>query len=137
MRKIIISIFLVLIFLCSCSKVNETEEYWVNKSNALWDGHKYTDPQKAIEYLDNAIKLKPDYAEAHRNLGVTYGMLGRYQDAVDAYKQTIKFKPDLAEAHYNLGVIYYKLGQRIIIEWQKAKIDFNPYKKWVDFWEED
>ena len=30
-----------------------------------------------------------------------------------------------------------KQCQRIIIEWQKIKIDFNPYKKWVDFWEED
>ena len=30
-----------------------------------------------------------------------------------------------------------KQCQRIIIEWQKVKIDFNPYKKWVDFWEED
>ena len=30
-----------------------------------------------------------------------------------------------------------KQCQRIIIEWQKAKIDFNPYKKWVEFWKED
>ncbi len=30
-----------------------------------------------------------------------------------------------------------KQCQRIIIEWQKNKIDFNPYKKWVDFWKED
>ena len=30
-----------------------------------------------------------------------------------------------------------KQCQRIIIEWQKTKIDFNPYKKWVDFWKED
>ena len=30
-----------------------------------------------------------------------------------------------------------KQCQRIIIEWQKTKIDFNPYKKWVDFCKED
>jgi hypothetical protein len=30
-----------------------------------------------------------------------------------------------------------KQCQRIIIEWQKTKIDFNPYKKWVEFWKED
>ncbi len=30
-----------------------------------------------------------------------------------------------------------KQCQRVVIEWQKNKIDFNPYKKWVDFWEED
>jgi len=32
------------------------------KAYALWDGQKVTDPQKAIEYLNNAIKLQPDYA---------------------------------------------------------------------------
>ncbi len=35
------------------------------------------------------------------------------------------------------NLVANKQCQRIIIEWQKAKIDFNPYKKWVDFWEED
>ena len=35
------------------------------------------------------------------------------------------------------NLITDKQCQRIIIEWQKTKIDFNPYKKWVDFWEED
>ncbi|MBI4378075.1 MAG: ThaI family type II restriction endonuclease [Nitrospinae bacterium] len=30
-----------------------------------------------------------------------------------------------------------KQCQRIVIEWQKTKIDFNPYKKWVDFWKEN
>ncbi len=25
----------------------------------------------------------------------------------------------------------------IEIYWQKAKIDYNPYKRWVDYWEED
>jgi len=35
------------------------------------------------------------------------------------------------------NLVVDKQCQRIIIEWQKTKIDFNPYKKWVDFWEED
>ena len=30
-----------------------------------------------------------------------------------------------------------KQCRRIIMEWQKTKIDFNPYKKWVDSWKED
>jgi hypothetical protein len=28
-------------------------------------------------------------------------------------------------------------SQRIIINWQRAKIDFNPYKRWVDLWKEE
>jgi len=30
----------------------------------------------------------------------------------------------------------HKESKVIEIYWQKAKIDYNPYKKWVDYWEE-
>ena len=30
-----------------------------------------------------------------------------------------------------------KESRVIEIYWQKAKIDYNPYKRWVDYWEED
>jgi len=51
-------------------------------------------------------------AEAHCNLGVAYGKLGRYQDAIEAYKQAIRIKPDYAEAHNNLGVTYLQTGDK-------------------------
>ena len=28
-------------------------------------------------------------------------------------------------------------SRRIEINWQRTKIDFNPYKRWVDFWREE
>ena len=28
-------------------------------------------------------------------------------------------------------------SKRIVINWQRTEIDFNPYKKWVDLWRED
>lgn len=28
-------------------------------------------------------------------------------------------------------------SKNIKIDWQRTKIDFNPYKRWVDFWKED
>jgi hypothetical protein len=30
-----------------------------------------------------------------------------------------------------------KESRYIEINWQKAKIDYNPYKRWVDYWKED
>ena len=77
MRKIIVSIFLVLTFLCSTA-MGEKAVDWFDKANALWDedGRKFTDPKKAIKYLNNAIKLKPDYVEAYNNRGVTYLLQG-------------------------------------------------------------
>jgi len=49
---------------------------------------------------------------AHCNLGAAYGMLGRYQEAIDACKQAIKIQPDFVLAHYNLGVAYSVAGDK-------------------------
>jgi tetratricopeptide (TPR) repeat protein len=67
--------------------------------------------QDAIEDYKQAIRIRPDYAEAHYNLGVASGELGRWQDAAEAYKQAIRIKPNHAKAHYNLGVAYEGLGR--------------------------
>ena len=45
-----------------------------------------------------AIALKPDFAEAHSNLGITLKDLGRPDEAEASYKQAIALKPDLAGA---------------------------------------
>jgi tetratricopeptide (TPR) repeat protein len=71
--------------------------------------------QEAADACKQAIRLKPDDADAHCNLGVAYGKLGRWQEAADASKQAIRLKPDDARAHCNLGVAYGKLGR-----WQEA-----------------
>jgi hypothetical protein len=46
MRKISISIFLVLTFICATA-MSETAVDWFDKAKALWDGEKYTDPKKS------------------------------------------------------------------------------------------
>jgi tetratricopeptide (TPR) repeat protein len=55
--------------------------------------------------------LKPDYAEAHSNLGGTLQELGRLDEAEASYKQAIALKPDFAEAHNNLGITLQELGR--------------------------
>jgi tetratricopeptide (TPR) repeat protein len=67
--------------------------------------------QNAIEAYKQAIRIKPDFAQANSNLGVTYGKLGRYQDEIESCKQAIRIKPDFAEAHNNLGFAYGSLNR--------------------------
>jgi len=55
--------------------------------------------------------LKPDYAEAHSNLGVTLQELGRLDEAAASYTQAIALRSDFAEAHSNLGVTLLELGR--------------------------
>ena len=68
--------------------------------------------REAIDHLKQAIRIEPDLAEAHCDLGVVYHGIGRYQEAIEAIKQAIRIKPDFARAHYNLGLLYFLVGNK-------------------------
>jgi len=87
---------------------------------ALCSRGKCTDPEKALEYLNEAIKLKPDYAEAYNNRGNVYGDLGQHKQAIEDYNEAIRLKPDYAMAYNNRGVTYRDFGQN-----QRAIEDYN------------
>ena len=61
-------------------------------------------PEEAMGYFAQALRIKPDLAEAHYNLGVTLAQLDRTSEAIEHYQQALQFDPAFAEAHYNLGV---------------------------------
>jgi tetratricopeptide (TPR) repeat protein len=58
---------------------------------------------EAISQYQEAIRLKPDFAEAHFNLGTALGKKSLTDEAISQYQEAIRLKPDFAEAHYNLG----------------------------------
>ena len=93
---------------------------WVNKAGALWRDGKYTDPPKAIEYLNEAIRLKPDLATAFGGRGAAYQALGQYQQAIKDYDEAIRLKPDYAAAYGYRGIAYAELGQ-----YQQAIKDYD------------
>ena len=49
------------------------------------------------------MQLKPDYAEAHNNLGTILQAQGQIAEALACYQRALQLKPDFAEAHNNLG----------------------------------
>ena len=59
---------------------------------------------EAVAEYRAAIRLKPDYAEAHYNLGIALTDQGKLDEAVAEYRAAIRLQPDYAEAHYNLGI---------------------------------
>ena len=103
---------LILTFICSCSKTNENAEDLINKAKLLWDGKKYTNPKKAIEYLNNAIKLQPNNAETYFKRGAAHVNLGQYQQAFEDFNKAIGLKQDYAYAYNNRGIIYLMRGNK-------------------------
>ena len=64
----------------------------------------------AIDSYKQALRIKPDYFEAHINLGNALKDKGDLTAAVHSYQQAINIKPDYADAYYNLGTALEKMG---------------------------
>lgn len=75
---------------------------------------------RAIQDYDQAIRLKPDYAEAFSNRGIAYYDKGHYDRAIEDYDQAIRLNPNIAEAFNNRSLAYYKKAQ-----YERATQDFD------------
>ena len=76
--------------------------------------------QAGIADLTEAIRLKPDYAEAYNNRGNAYSLLKQYDKAISDYNDAMRLKPDYASAFNNRGNAYSLLKQ-----YDKAISDYN------------
>ena len=45
--------------------------------------------EQAIEYITRALHIKPDYAEAHNNLGTVLKELGHVDDAISQHRNSL------------------------------------------------
>ena len=64
----------------------------------------------SVKDYEKAITLKPDYAEAYYNLGVTLRELGQIDAALKSYEKALTIKHEYPGAHNNLGTILLDLG---------------------------
>ncbi len=67
--------------------------------------------QEAAEHLREAVRLYPEYADAHANLGNALTMLGRPQEAMESFERALALEPDLAIVHYNMACLYETQGR--------------------------
>ena len=80
---------------------------WFSVGYLLQDGS----PQNGILAYSEAIRLKPNFAEAYTNRGGTKHALGRHEEALADYDEAILLNPELAEAFDNRGLVKFALGR--------------------------
>ena len=112
-------VFILIIILIKGTEKKEYEELY-NKAEALCSPDKCNDPQKTIEYLNEAIRLKPDYSEAYHVRGRAYLHLEQYHLTINNCNEAIRLKPDDFRPYINRGIAYEYLEQ-----YQEAMKDFS------------
>lgn len=87
---------------------------WMAYNNLGIDRASNRNMPDAVAYFEAALRIKPDLAEVHNNLGNAFiGIPGRLQDAIAEYQAAVRFKPDSAEPHYNLANALSKIPDRL------------------------
>ncbi len=80
----------------------------------------YSDPTKAIECFNNAIRLDPNYSKAYYRRGGAYMDLNKHSNAINNYKKAIELDPKYSGSYNSIGVVYWKKG------------NYNEAAKWYE-----
>ncbi len=94
--------------------LDRNPDCWMAHTNlgATYQGN--GDWAKATEQFQEALRLRPDDAEVHNNLGeVWLEMPERLNDAIGQLKEALRLKPSLAEAHNNLALGLARMPGRL------------------------
>ena len=67
---------------------------------------------EAIPHFQEVVRLKPDYAEGHNDLGVAFGKANRPREAIEAFGQAIRLKPDDVDFRTHLMIAYAQANER-------------------------
>ena len=96
------------VMLCACApnRAASFREHYENGLRAYEAGRR----TEAIAEYREAVRLKPDAAEAHNSLGAVLYNVGEAEAAIQEYRRALRLNPDLAEAHNNLGVALLSTG---------------------------
>ncbi len=68
-------------------------------------------PDMALNQLNAAVKLAPEFASVWGNIGVAKRRLGKTSEALDAYRRALAIDPGNPTILSNLAVLYRSLGR--------------------------
>ena len=81
----------------------------------------------ALDFINKAIKINPNFAEAYNEQGNALNELKQLQLAIKSYDQAIKLNPKYTDAYYNKGLVLHELKRiELAIENYDQAIKINP-----------
>ena len=63
---------------------------------------------EAIKHFSEAIRLKPDYPQAHNDFGFALFSQGKIEEAIEHYTEALRMRPDYERARNNLSIALNK-----------------------------
>jgi len=100
---------------------------WNNLGIAYLDQLQYADSMRAFQQV---VKLRPDYADGHINIALTYIEWEKYSAARPDLEQALALSPNNARALYYLALVERREGhydeevadlQRVVIQYPQAR----------------
>ncbi|MBU0753988.1 MAG: tetratricopeptide repeat protein [Planctomycetes bacterium] len=64
------------------------------------------DPQKALDWFDRAIEIRPGDPDNYVGKGNAYQMLGNYEKAVQSLEKALSLAPDFSKTNFMLGNLH-------------------------------
>jgi tetratricopeptide (TPR) repeat protein len=137
MNKLATSIYLkaLVVALCflitSCGGSERKYAKHIEKGKEYYASSEYK--EAAIEFK-NAIQIKPDDAEAHYNLGLSYLKVGGQAYLPAAFKSLVKateLDPGLLDAQVKIGELHF-LSKDLAMAEEQAKLVLNKDKNNLD-----
>ncbi len=91
----------------------------------------YEDKQayEALEHLEKALKMQPDFAEAHCNMGVILHIQGRLTEAKVHYEKALQQDSTLVEARSGLGTLLCRTDrEKAGLKYLKQVLKEDPHR---------
>jgi len=80
---------------------------------------------QSLFHFEQAVRLKPDLADAWYNMGIIHQHRNDFSQAHDAFVRALAIRPSYWEAHLNLGVLYSDRGR-----FGEALEQFKAARRW-------
>ena len=68
-------------------------------------------PPEESEQFRAALRVNPEFAEAHSGLGAALATMGDEEGAAAAFAEALRLNPDLVSAHFNVAMLLIRQGR--------------------------